>query len=120
MGEKSTQLDLQYHKWIISNLVVGQKAPMETAQITQAIVKSIACPLQTNWRTMLLNTTPTEFTMCRKVNLVSTWSLYPFCIVLIVLESTLHTTSGERENTNPFTKPAIYNSNCLQDTLMKL
>lgn len=56
--------------WVMSDLIVSQRSPMEIPPKTQAVSKTAGCSSQTDFATPLLKTTPTQFTEHGEVRLV--------------------------------------------------
>lgn len=81
---------------------------MGNLQITEVITKAFGCSPQTDTKALFLKTTPTQLTELREVELVSTKSLYPYWLMLVVLEGCCMMPK-EKGKQQPATKPSTSN-----------
>jgi hypothetical protein len=75
----------------------------------------VGCSLKTDHKFTFLGTAPTQFIKLGKVNLVPTWSLYPYILVSLVQEGTLQVIKKKNSNIHLVIKPLTYNVSTLKD-----
>lgn len=78
---------------------------MEILPQKKTVSKTKGCSLKTNSRAQMLRKIPTQLIQYEEVDLVTTWSFYPYILASLVQKGIMQVIKKRNVNANPGIKP---------------